>query len=246
LAALRFVYFNSVERAALRSGRRVCTVSAPELRLRAVVESKAPANRLTDIDAVEIIMANELKGRTIAVLATDGVEQVELTEPAKALKDAGANVEVVSDKQDKIQGFNHHDKASTIPVDRPLEKARPENYDGLLLPGGVINPDALRLVPAAIDFVRHFVQAKKPVAAICHGPWTLIDAGGVRGKRMTSWPSLKTDLTNAGAKWVDEQVTTDVDLVTSRKPADLPAFNKMIIELFREARRDRASHHAAA
>jgi protease I len=177
-------------------------------------------------------MAGELKGRTIAVLATDGVEQVELTEPVKALKDAGAEVKVVSDKKE-IQAFKHHDKGNKIPVDQPLDKARPEDFDGLVLPGGVINPDALRLVPEAIDFIRHFVDEKKPIAAICHGPWTLIDAGGVKGKTMTSWPSLKTDLSNAGAKWVDKQVATDVGLVTSRKPDDLPAFNKMMIEEFR-------------
>jgi protease I len=177
-------------------------------------------------------MAGELNGRTIAVLATDGVEQVELTEPVKALKEAGARVEVVSDKKDEIQGFKHHDKASKIHVDTPLEKAKPEQFDGLVLPGGVINPDALRLIPQAIDFVRHFVQAKKPIAAICHGPWTLIDAGGVKGKKMTSWPSLKTDLSNAGAKWVDERVVIDGSLVTSRKPDDLPAFNKTMIEEF--------------
>jgi protease I len=179
----------------------------------------------------EKTMAQELKGRTIAVLATDGVEQVELTEPVKALKAAGADVKVVSDKERQIQGFKHHDKADKIPVDLPLQKANPNEFDGLVLPGGVINPDALRLVPEAIAFVRDFVQAKKPIAAICHGPWTLIDAGGVKGKTMTSWPSLKTDLTNAGAKWVDEQVVVDGNLVTSRKPDDLPAFNKKMIEL---------------
>jgi protease I len=180
-------------------------------------------------------MADELKGRKIAVLATDGVEQVELTEPVKALKGAGADVKVVSNKTPEIQGFKHYDKGDKIPVDLPLEKAQPENFDGLVLPGGVINPDALRLVPEAIDFVRHFVDEKKPIAAICHGPWTLIDAGGVKGKTMTSWPSLKTDLTNAGAKWVDKQVATDGCLVTSRKPDDLPAFNKTIIEEFRHS-----------
>lgn len=177
-------------------------------------------------------MAGELKGRSIAVLATDGVEQVELTEPLKALKDAGARVEVISDKTGTIQAFKHHDKASKLPVDVPLEKADPEKFDGLVLPGGVINPDALRLVPKAIDFVRHFVAENKPIAAICHGPWTLINAGGVKGKRMTSWPSLKTDLSNAGAQWVDEQVVADGNLVTSRKPDDLPAFNKKMIEEF--------------
>ena len=184
-------------------------------------------------------MAGELKGRTIAVLATDGVEQVELTEPVKALKAAGAEVKVVSDKDGEIQAFKHHDKANKIPVDESLDDAAPEEFDGLVLPGGVINPDALRLVPEAIDFVRHFVQQKKPIAAICHGPWTLIEAGGVKGKKMTSWPSLKTDLANAGARWVDEQVVADADLVTSRKPDDLPAFTKTMVETFSHA-------HAAA
>lgn len=177
-------------------------------------------------------MANELKGCTIAVLATDGVEQVELIKPMKALKEAGANVEVISNKHDKIQAFNHYDKGDRIPVDTPLDKADAEKFDGLVLPGGVINPDALRLVPAAISFVRHFIEKQKPIAAICHGPWTLIDAGGVRGKTMTSWPSLKTDLSNAGAKWVNQQVVTDGKLVTSRKPDDLMAFNKAMIEAF--------------
>jgi protease I len=186
-------------------------------------------------------MAGELKGKKVAVLATDGVEQVELTEPVKALKEAGANVDVVSDKKDKIQGLNHHDKADKLPVDKPLANAEADKYDALMLPGGVINPDTLRIIPEAIDFIRQFVQAKKPIAAICHGPWTLIDAGGVKGKRMTSWPSLKTDLTNAGAKWVDEQVVTDMGLVTSRKPDDIPAFNRKMIEEFREGRHARSA-----
>jgi protease I len=177
-------------------------------------------------------MAGELKGRTIAVLATDGVEQVELTEPMKAMKAAGAQVKVISNKDHEIQAWKHLDKGDKIQVDESLDDAEPEDFDGLLLPGGVINPDALRLVPEAIEFVRHFVTEHKPIAAICHGPWTLIDAGGVKGKRMTSWPSLKTDLSNAGAKWVDEQVVSDGGLVTSRKPDDLPAFNKKIIEEF--------------
>jgi protease I len=181
-------------------------------------------------------MAGELKGRNIAVLATDGVEQVELTEPVKALKEAGAHVEVVSPNKDKIQAVKHHDKGDKLSVDTPLDKAKPEKFDGLVLPGGVINPDALRLVPQAIDFVHAFVSENKPIAAICHGPWTLIDAGGVKGKKMTSWPSLKTDLTNAGAKWVDEQVVVDGSLVTSRKPDDIPAFNKKMIEIFGHSR----------
>jgi protease I len=178
-------------------------------------------------------MAGELEGCTIAVLATDGVEQVELTEPVKALKAAGASVEVVSDKASEIQAFKHHDKGAKVPVDTQLDDADPKNFDGLVLPGGVINPDALRLVPGAIRFIRHFVKEKKPIAAICHGPWTLIEADGVRGKKMTSWPSLKTDLANAGAKWVDQEVVTDACLVTSRKPDDLPAFNQKMIEEFR-------------
>lgn len=149
-----------------------------------------------------------------------------------ALKSAGAEVKVISDKKPEIQAFKHHDKATKIPVDETLDEAEPEDFDGLVLPGGVINPDALRLVPKAIEFVHHFVRQKKPIAAICHGPWTLIDAGGVNGKKMTSWPSLKTDLSNAGAKWVDEQVVADADLITSRKPDDLPAFNKKMIEAF--------------
>lgn len=186
-------------------------------------------------------MSGELTGRKVAVLATDGVEQVELTEPVKALKQAGAQVEVVSNKSGEIQGFKHHDKADKIPVDKTLQQTSPDGYDALLLPGGVINPDALRLVPEAIDFVRHFVDGKKPIAAICHGPWTLIDAEGVKGKRMTSWPSLKTDLANAGAKWVDEPVVTDHGLVTSRKPDDIPAFTRKMIEEFREGRHARTA-----
>jgi protease I len=177
-------------------------------------------------------MAEVLAGKTVAVLATDGVEQVELTEPIKALRAAGAQVEVISDKTDNIQAFRHHDKGVTIPVDSSLDEADPKNFDGLVLPGGVINPDALRLMPKAIAFVRHFVEAQKPIAAICHGPWTLIDAGGVKGKRMTSWPSLQIDLSNAGAKWSDEEVIADGVLVTSRKPDDLPAFNKKTVEIF--------------
>ncbi|MDO9708386.1 type 1 glutamine amidotransferase domain-containing protein [Paracraurococcus lichenis] len=184
-------------------------------------------------------MANELSGKKVAVLATDGVEQVELTEPVKALKQAGAEVHVVSPTSGAIQGWNHFDKADRIPVDKPLDQADPSQYEALMLPGGVINPDQLRLQPKAIDFVRHFVETKKPIAAICHGPWTLIDAGGVKGKRMTSWPSLQADLRNAGAEWVDEQVVTDNGLVTSRKPDDIPAFSKKMIEEFREGRHTR-------
>jgi protease I len=186
-------------------------------------------------------MANQLNGKKIAVLATDGFEQVELTEPVKALKDAGAEVHVVSPKGGTIQGFKHYDKADKIPVDATLESVDAGRYEALVLPGGVINPDALRLEPKAIGFIRDFVNAKKPIAAICHGPWTLIDAGGVKGKTMTSWPSLKTDLSNAGAHWVDEPVVTDKGLVTSRRPDDLPDFCRKMIEEFAEGRHTRAA-----
>ncbi len=179
-------------------------------------------------------MAAELNGCSVAVLATDGVEQVELQQPVQALRDAGAQVQVISPKSGTLQGFNHLDKGDAITVDLPLAQADPAKYQALLLPGGVANPDLLRLEPKAIEFVRHFVQSGKPIAAICHGPWTLIDAGGAKGRRMTSWPSLQADLRNAGAEWVDQEVVTDQGLVTSRKPADIPAFNRKMIEEFRE------------
>ena len=174
----------------------------------------------------------DLKGRKIAVLATDGVEQVELTEPVKALKQAGAEVTVVSPKSGSIQGMNHHEKGDRLPVDADLAKTSPERFDGLMLPGGVANPDQLRIDAKAVAFAKHFVDAGKPIAAICHAPWTLIEAGAVRGKRMTSWPSLKTDLKNAGANWVDEACVVDGKLVTSRKPDDVPEFNRHILDLF--------------
>ncbi len=173
-----------------------------------------------------------LQGQRVAVLATDGVEQVELTRPTKALREAGAQVDVVSPKAGSIQSFEHHDPSDPIEVDRSLSQANAADYDALVLPGGVINPDALRIDDQAVDFVRSFVEAGKPIAAICHGPWTLIEAGAVNGRRMTSWPSLHTDLANAGAEWVDEEVVVDGNLVTSRKPDDIPAFNKAAMELF--------------
>ena len=176
----------------------------------------------------------KLDGRRVAVLATDGFEQVELTTPVEALRAAGAQVEIVSPKADAIQGFNHHDKGDMVAVDRQLSKAEAASYDAILLPGGVINPDALRLEQTAIDFIRSFAEANKPIAAICHGPWTLINAQAVAGRRMTSWPSLETDLKNAGADWVDEEVVVDRGLVTSRKPDDLPAFCEKMIEEFAE------------
>lgn len=176
----------------------------------------------------------KLSGRKVAVLATDGFEQVELTKPVEALKAEGAHVEIVSPKAGKIQGFNHHDKADEVAVDRELSQVDAGSYDAIVLPGGVINPDALRLEPKAIDFIRSFAEAGKPIAAICHGPWTLINAEAVEGKRMTSWPSLETDLKNAGAEWVDEEVVVDQGLVTSRNPDDLPAFCRKMVEEFAE------------
>jgi protease I len=186
-------------------------------------------------------MAEErLKGCKVAVLAADGVEQVELEKPVEALKAAGASVEVVSPHGGEIQGFNHFDKGDRIAVDKEIAGAgagaSADDYDAIVLPGGVINPDQLRLAPGAIDFIRAFSRAHKPIAAICHGPWTLINAGAVEGKRMTSWPSLEADLKNAGAEWVDEQVVVDNGLVTSRKPDDLPAFCDKMIEEFAEGR----------
>ena len=176
-------------------------------------------------------MANILNGRKVAVLATDGFEQAELVKPVEGLRAAGAEVDVVSPRSGKIQGYNHHEKGAMITVDRTLSEAKPAKYDLLVLPGGVISPDALRLEPKAIAFVRGFVEAGKPISAVCHGPWTLIDAGAVSGRKMTSWPSLRTDLANAGAHWVDEEVVVDGLLVTSRKPADLPAFIAKTVEI---------------
>jgi len=174
--------------------------------------------------------------RQIAVLATDGFEQAELLEPVKALRAAGATVQVVSPKGGEIQGMIHHDVGQKTKVDLELAKARPEDFDALVLPGGVVNPDTLRINKEAVAFVKHFVTAKKPIAAICHGPWTLVEADGVRGRKVTSWPSLKTDLHNAGAEWVDQEVVVDGNLVTSRKPDDLPAFNRAFIGLLAKER----------
>ena len=175
-------------------------------------------------------MAGQLEGRKVAILATDGVEQVELVEPRKALEQAGATVHLVSDKSGEIQGMNHHDKGDKLPVDRTLADASASDYDALMLPGGVANPDALRQDAAAVEFVRAFVASGKPVAAICHAGWVLAEAGVVEGRKVTSWPSLQTDLRNAGAEWVDEEVVTDGNLITSRNPGDIPAFNNAVLE----------------
>jgi protease I len=189
-------------------------------------------------------MAQNLDGKMIAILATDGFEQIELTDPLKALKQAGAQVEIVAPHGGTIQGMKHHDKGNKAKVDRTLDEATPDAYSAVVLPGGVANPDALRMSPEAVSFVRHFFDTKKPIAVICHGPWTLIEADAVRGITMTSWPSLKTDLTNAGARWVDQEVVVDQGIVSSRKPDDLAAFCRKMIEEFAEGRHQQ--RHAAA
>ncbi len=175
-------------------------------------------------------MASNLKGKKIAFLATDGFEQVELLEPRKALDEAGATTIVVAPKDGEIKGWNMTEWGEKVKVDKTLENANPNDYDALVLPGGVINPDKLRMDPKAVNFVRQFVATGKPTAAICHGPWTLLEAGALKGKTVTSWPSLKTDLKNAGANWVDQEVVTDGQFIFSRKPDDIPAFNQTIIE----------------
>jgi protease I len=177
-------------------------------------------------------MTASLKGKRIAFLATDGVEEVEYTEPRKAVEGAGGTAELLSLDTGTIQAVNHMDKGSTYPVDRPVRDASPDDYDALVLPGGVANPDFLRADPEAVQFVRGFVNSGKPVAAICHGPWTLVEAGVVAGRTLTSWPSLRTDLANAGATWVDEQVHVDGNLITSRKPDDLKAFSGALLDKF--------------
>ena len=181
-------------------------------------------------------MAGELNGKRIAFLATDGVEQVELTEPWDAIKGAGAEVELISLEPGTIQGYNHLDKGDTFRVDRAIGDADAGDYDGLVLPGGVANPDALRMNDDAVKFTRHFFDQGVPVAAICHAPWMLVEAGVVEGRTVTSWPSLQTDIRNAGGKWVDQEVVVDEGLTTSRKPDDLPAFCAKAIEEFAEGK----------
>lgn len=175
-------------------------------------------------------MAQQLEGCKVAILVADGFEQSELTEPKKALESAGARTSIVSPAKSEVQAWKHFDKGEKFKVDVALERAKPQEFDALLLPGGVANPDQLRMIPEAVQFVREFFDSGKPVAAICHGPWILIEANAVRGRKVTSWPSLKTDLRNAGAEWVDAEVIVDRGLITSRKPGDIPAFNKKMIE----------------
>ncbi len=191
-------------------------------------------------------MAHELNGKRIAALVDHGFEQSELLEPKKALEAAGAKVDVVSPQQTKVKGWQHADWGEEVAVDCQLDGAKADHYDALLLPGGVMSPDKLRTNRKAVAFVKAFVDNGRPIAAICHGPWTLIEAGGVKGRTVTSWPSLQSDLKNAGASWVDEECVTDKGLVTSRKPDDIPAFNKKMIEEFAEGRHDRKTTAAGA
>jgi protease I len=184
-------------------------------------------------------MADVLKGKKVAILAADMFERVELEEPRKALEDAGAGVEVVSIHDGEIKGFDHFDPANTVQVDHTVDEVSPDDYDALLVPGGVGNPDQLRGDENAVSFVRGFHEAGKPMAVICHGPWVLVESGVVRGKRVTSWPTLETDIRNAGGEWTDEEVVVDGNIVTSRKPDDIPAFNEKMIEEFAEGRHER-------
>ncbi len=193
-------------------------------------------------------MGTSMSGKKIAIVVTDGFEQVEMTEPRKALDGAGAKTVLISPKQGSVQGMKSHEKGDTFTVDLDLARANAADYDALVLPGGVANPDALRILPEMQKLVRTFYDAGKPIAAICHGPWSLIDAGVVRGKRMTSWPSLKADLTNAGARWVDDECVVDDGIITSRKPDDIPAFNKKLLEAIAKGKVDRKQElgHASA
>jgi protease I len=180
-------------------------------------------------------MAN-LNGLKVAILIENGFEQVEMTEPRKALDEAGAQTSIVSPRSQRVRAWNFTDWGEEFPVEVNLEGAQARDFGALLLPGGVMNPDTLRMQPRAVDFVRAFFESGKPVAVICHGPWTVIEAGAARGRRIASWPSLKTDLRNAGAEWVDQEVVIDGDLVSSRKPDDIPAFNAAMLDVFSRAR----------
>jgi deglycase len=193
----------------------------------------------TEPHSKENPMADELQGKRIAfVVAPEGVEQVELTEPWKAVEQAGGDPDLVSTGKGKVQAFNHLDKADTFPVDRTVREAESDEYDALVLPGGVANPDFLRMDEDAVAFIRGFFEQAKPVAVICHGPWTLVEADVLRGRTITSWPSLQTDIRNAGGTWVDEQVVVDQGLVSSRKPDDLPAFCAKLVEEFQEGKHE--------
>jgi protease I len=189
--------------------------------------------------------SNDLNGKKVAILVADGFEQVEMTEPRRALEAAGAATDLISPAQGQVRAFKHADPGDKFDVDVPLGSAKADDYDALLLPGGVANPDKLRILPEAIAFIRAFFEAGKPIAAICHGPWPLIEVGAVRGRTMTSWPSLRSDLRCQGANWVDQEVAVDRGLVTSRKPDDLPAFNRKMIEEFAEGNHGPRLGHGA-
>lgn len=182
-------------------------------------------------------MEKSLQGRKIAILATNGFEQAELLEPRKALEAEGAKTQVISPEKGKIKGWNEKDWGKEVAVNLALDAASAHDFDALMLPGGVMNPDKLRMIPQAVQFVRQFLEAGKPVAAICHGPWLLVEAGALKGRTITSWPSLQTDIRNAGGKWVNQEVVVDNGLITSRKPGDIPAFNRKMIEEIAGARR---------
>ncbi|MDB5293987.1 MAG: intracellular protease, PfpI family [Phycisphaerales bacterium] len=190
-------------------------------------------------------MADKLSGKKVAILVADGFEEVEMTQPRKALEEAGAGIDLISPNPDRVRSWRFTEWGEYFDVDTALDQANPDDYDALHLPGGVINPDKLRIIPEAVEFVKAFFRAGKPVAAICHGPWTLIDAEVVEGRTVTSWPSLHADLKNAGAKWVDQEVVVDGGLITSRNPDDIPAYNKKMIEEFAEgvhAQQQAAAH----
>jgi protease I len=191
-------------------------------------------------------MSGKLDGKRVAILAADMFERVELEQPRDALREAGAEIEIVSLKPGEIRGFDHFDPATTVEVDKTVEEVSADDYDALMIPGGVGNPDQLRGDENAVHFVRDFFEQGKPVAAICHAPWVLVEAGVVRGRTLTSWPTLQTDIRNAGGNWVDEQVVVDSGLVTSRKPDDIPAFNEKMIEEFAEGRHAEQADKAKA
>jgi protease I len=191
-------------------------------------------------------MSAKLQGKKIAIVATDGFEQVELTEPRKALEAAGAKVDIISPKAGEIKGWKFTDWGDRTKVDKTLDDAKPAEYDGLVLPGGQINPDKLRIEPKAVAFVTEFFNSGKPIGAICHGPWMLVEAGVVKKKTLTSWPSVRTDIRNAGGHWVDEEVVTDGNLTTSRKPDDIPAFNKRLIDEFSQGKSVQSTQQESA
>ncbi len=191
-------------------------------------------------------MSGKLNGKKVAILVSDGFEQVEMTEPRQALDEAGAQTVLVSPQDNHVKGWQHDHWGESFPVELKLDRAKASDFDALLLPGGVMNPDHLRMNEKAVEFVRDFFQESKPVAAICHGPWMLVETGAVQGRTVTSWPSLQTDVRNAGGTWVDREVVTDNGLVTSRKPDDIPAFNRKMVEEFAEGRHERGRGERAA